>query len=129
MNGLALTILVGQLPKLFGFSVDGDGFLAELAGFVTGLADGDTVGAALAIGVFGLVLIVALQRWLPKVPGVLVAVVLSIAGRGRLRPGRPRRGRGGRAAPGVPSLHRCPTSGCPTSGCWRAARWGSPSCR
>src|SRR4249920_1582254 len=30
MNGLAVTILVGQLPKLFGFSVDADGFIAEL---------------------------------------------------------------------------------------------------
>ena len=79
MNGLALTILVGQLPKLFGFSVDGDDFLSELRGFATGLADGETVGAALAVGVFGLVLIVILGRWLPKVPGVLVAVVLSIA--------------------------------------------------
>src|SRR3954463_12473347 len=29
MNGLAVTILVGQLPKLFGFSVDGDGLIAE----------------------------------------------------------------------------------------------------
>ena len=79
MNGLALTILVGQLPKLFGFSVDGDDFLSELRGFATGLADGETVGAALAVGVFGLALIVTLGRWLPKVPGVLVAVVLSIA--------------------------------------------------
>src|SRR5689334_4774444 len=34
MNGLALTILVGQLPKLFGFSVDGDTFIDELTGFV-----------------------------------------------------------------------------------------------
>ena len=33
MNGLALTILVGQLPKLFGFSVDADSFLGELQGF------------------------------------------------------------------------------------------------
>jgi len=78
MNGLALTILVGQLPKLFGFSVDGNGFRHELSGFVRGVADGKTVGAALAVGAFGLVLIVVLQRWLPKVPGVLVAVVLSI---------------------------------------------------
>lgn len=30
MNGLALTIIVGQLPKLFGFSVDADGFIGEL---------------------------------------------------------------------------------------------------
>ncbi len=78
MNGLALTILVGQLPKLFGFSVDGDGFIAELKGFVSGVANGDTVPAALAVGSFGLVLILVLQRWLPRVPGVLVAVVLSI---------------------------------------------------
>jgi high affinity sulfate transporter 1 len=78
MNGLALTILVGQLPKLFGFSVEGDSFLAELGGFVQGLADGDTVGAALAIGIAGVVLIVAVQRWVPKLPGVLLAVVLSI---------------------------------------------------
>ena len=38
MNGLALTILVGQLPKLFGFSVDADGLVGELAGFVKGVA-------------------------------------------------------------------------------------------
>ena len=34
MNGLALTILVGQLPKLFGFSVDADGLIDEARGFV-----------------------------------------------------------------------------------------------
>ena len=78
MNGLALTILVGQLPKLFGFSVDANGFVEELKGFVRGVADGKTVGAALAVGVFGLVAILLLQRILPKVPGVLAAVVLSI---------------------------------------------------
>ena len=34
MNGLALTIVVGQLPKLIGFSVDADGFIGELQGFL-----------------------------------------------------------------------------------------------
>src|SRR6201981_983841 len=42
MNGLALTILVGQLPKLFGFSVDADGFLRELRGFGDGVVAGWT---------------------------------------------------------------------------------------
>ena len=79
MNGLAVTILVGQLPKLFGFSVDGDTFLEELRGFVRGVANGETVGAALAVGALGLVVILCLHRWLPKVPAVLVAVVVSIA--------------------------------------------------
>src|SRR4051812_22438446 len=43
MNGLALTIVVGQLPKLFGFRVNADGLIGELIGFVEGLTDGDTV--------------------------------------------------------------------------------------
>jgi high affinity sulfate transporter 1 len=79
MNGLALTILVGQLPKLLGFSAEGDGFRAELAGFVRGVADGEAVAASLAIVVAGLVVIVGLQRWRPTLPGVLIAVVASIA--------------------------------------------------
>jgi high affinity sulfate transporter 1 len=78
MNGLALTIIVGQLPKLFGFSVDADGFIPELRGFVDGLISGETVGAALAVGIGVLVIILVLQRAIPKVPAVLVAVVLSI---------------------------------------------------
>jgi MFS superfamily sulfate permease-like transporter len=30
MNGIALTVLISQLPKLFGFSIEGDGPLREL---------------------------------------------------------------------------------------------------
>lgn len=78
MNGLALTIVIGQLPKLFGFSVDGDGLIEESAAFFAGLADGLTVPAALLVGVGSLVLILAFQRLLPRIPGVLVAVVLAI---------------------------------------------------
>jgi high affinity sulfate transporter 1 len=78
MNGLALTILVGQLPKLFGFSVDASGFLGEAVGFVRGVLDGATVPAALMVGGIGLLLILALQRTLPKLPAILVVVVLSI---------------------------------------------------
>jgi high affinity sulfate transporter 1 len=84
MNGLAVTILVSQLPKLFGFSIEGDSFRDDVTGFVEGLVDGETVAAALAIGLFGLLLIVGLQRWLPKVPGVLIAVVLSTLAAGVL---------------------------------------------
>ena len=78
MNGLALTIIVGQLPKLFGFSIDADGFIEELTGFVQGLLDGETVMAALAVGGLSLTLILVLQRWFQKIPAVLIAVLLSI---------------------------------------------------
>ncbi|MGO9298433.1 MAG: SulP family inorganic anion transporter [Streptosporangiaceae bacterium] len=79
MNGLALTILVGQLPKLFGFKVEADGFIGEITGFVKGLANGEAVAAAAAVGIAGIVVILVLQRWLPKVPAVLIMVVLAIA--------------------------------------------------
>ena len=49
-NGLALTILVGRLPKLFGFSVEVHGCFGRVMAFVHGVATGETVPAALAIG-------------------------------------------------------------------------------
>jgi high affinity sulfate transporter 1 len=79
MNGLALTILVGQLPKLFGFKVSADDLLGDITGFVKGLADGKAVAAAAAVGIAGIVVILVLQRWLPKFPAVLIMVVLAIA--------------------------------------------------
>ena len=79
MNGLALTILVGQLPKLLGFKIDAEGLIHEAAAVVSGLADGKAVAAAAAVGIAGIVLILILQRWLPKVPAVLIMVLLAIA--------------------------------------------------
>ena len=79
MNGLALTILVGQLPKLFGFKVSADNLIGEVAGFVRGLARGEAVAAAAIVGIAGIALILVLQRWLPKLPAVLIMVVLAIA--------------------------------------------------
>src|SRR4249920_2157816 len=38
MNGLAITILIGQLPKLFGLSTDASGFIAEARAFIHGVA-------------------------------------------------------------------------------------------
>jgi high affinity sulfate transporter 1 len=79
MNGLALTIVVGQLPKLLGFSVDADGLIAETRAFFTGLVHGEANAIAAVIGISCLATILLLKRFLPKVPGVLVAVVLSAA--------------------------------------------------
>ncbi len=79
MNGLALTILVGQLPKLLGFKVEADGLIHEISGVIHGMANGKVVPAAAAVGIAGIVVIWSLQRLLPKVPAVLVMVVLSVA--------------------------------------------------
>jgi high affinity sulfate transporter 1 len=75
MNGIALTVLLSQLPKLFGFSTDAEGVIPEARALVGGVADGETNGAALLIGVACLLVILACKRWRPKIPGVLVAVV------------------------------------------------------
>ena len=77
MNGLALTIVVGQLPKLFGFSVDADGLIAETRAFVTGMADQFFNGTAASIGLVSLVGILLMQRLIPKIPAVLLVVVLA----------------------------------------------------
>jgi high affinity sulfate transporter 1 len=73
MNGLAITIVVSQLPKLFGFSTEGDDFLEDLRAFFQGLDQTDA--ATLAMGVAVLVVLLGLPRLTTKVPAVLVAVV------------------------------------------------------
>jgi high affinity sulfate transporter 1 len=75
MNGIALVVIVSQLPKLFGFSVDADGLIATARAFVDGVHNGETNRTALVIGVAGLATILALRRWYRRVPGVLVCVV------------------------------------------------------
>lgn len=75
--GLALTIMIGQLPKLFGVP-KGDGNSFEQLVFVLGHL-GDTVVPTLLVGAASLLLVVLLRRWLPLVPGSLVVVLLGTA--------------------------------------------------
>ena len=75
--GLALTIIVGQLPKLFGVEKGAGDFFEQLWDLLGRL--GDTNGWTLAVGVASLVVVVALKRWVPLLPGSLVAVLLGIA--------------------------------------------------
>jgi len=74
--GLALVIAVGQLPKLFGVEGGGVGFFGKLEALVREL--GSTNLTTLALGVASLAVIFALRHVAPKVPAMLVAVVLGI---------------------------------------------------
>jgi high affinity sulfate transporter 1 len=78
MNGIALTVLLSQIPKLFGFSVDATGPLRQAAAIVAQVLAGRTNAVALAIGAGTLALILLLKRY-PRVPGVLIAVVAATA--------------------------------------------------
>ncbi len=73
MNGLAITIVVGQLPKLCGFSTDADGFLDEVDAFVRGFDGRDAT--ALTVGVATLATLLILPRLTRRIPAVLIAVV------------------------------------------------------
>ncbi len=74
MNGIALTVLVSQLPKLFGFSVAGDDPLLKVWAFAQGVLDGRTNWTALAVGA-GTLAVILLLKGSTRVPGILVAVV------------------------------------------------------
>ncbi len=75
LNGLAIVMIVSQLPKLAGFSVSGETTLAELVDFIQGLGDGLADGTALLVGLGCLVVIVFMALRFPRMPGVLVAMV------------------------------------------------------
>jgi high affinity sulfate transporter 1 len=76
MNGIALTVLLSQVPKLFGFSVSAKGPLRQAWGIIRKIVDGNTNVTALALGAGTLVVILLLKRR-PRVPGVLIAVVAA----------------------------------------------------
>ena len=78
MNGIALTVLLSQIPKLCGFSIKAQGPLRQVWGIAHQALAGRVNLAALSIGAGTLVLILLLKRWL-RLPGILLAVVVATA--------------------------------------------------
>lgn len=79
LNGIALAVMVSQLPRLLGISVTGDSLTARATETADAILRGTANPVALLFGVATLAIIVA-GRYLPwKVPGVLLAVAASIA--------------------------------------------------
>ncbi len=129
MNGLALTILVSQLPKLFGFSVDADGFIEELVGFVRGRGrrrdrDGGAGDRGVGAGADGGPPTDAAEgsrraAWSSSCRS-RIAAFFDLKSRGVSLVG---------ALPqGFPPF-TIPTVSFGDLGRWRSARWGSPWCR
>jgi len=75
--GIAIVIVVDQLPKLLGVHFTKGPFLQNVLGIVTHLPETSAVTFALAVAL--LVIIVALEHFLPKSPAPLVAVAIGIA--------------------------------------------------
>lgn len=76
LAGLALVILVGQLPKLFGFSVDGGNLIEDAQAFLAAIEQ--TNPWSLAVGLLALGIVFGIRRWAPDRPGLLVAMIVTI---------------------------------------------------
>jgi high affinity sulfate transporter 1 len=74
MNGIALTVLISQLPKLLGFSIESSGPLRDLWAIFNAILDGKTNWIAFAVGLGTLTVILLLLNN-KRVPGILIAVV------------------------------------------------------
>lgn len=77
LNGIGLSLLAGQLSKVVGFKIEGDGFILSLINFFQRL--GEIHWLTLAIGLAGLGLLIWLPRRYPRLPAALVTVVVFTA--------------------------------------------------
>ena len=78
LNGIVIVVILGQLPKLFGFSVADGSAVDDVRGFVVGMSDGDSSALATALGVGALAGIIGVGiRW-RRAAAVVAAVVASI---------------------------------------------------
>jgi high affinity sulfate transporter 1 len=74
MNGIAFTVLINQLPKLFGFSIESIGPLRDIKQVAEAVAGGESNWTAFAVGAGTLAAILLLKRF-KKLPAILIAVV------------------------------------------------------
>jgi len=76
MNGIALTVLISQLPKLFGFSIDDAGPLRDLVRITEGILGGKVNWTSFAVGAGTLAAILLLKPY-KRIPGLLLAVIAA----------------------------------------------------
>ena len=74
MNGIALSVLISQLPKLFGFSIESSGPLRNLWAIATAVLDGMANWATFTVGAATLAVILLLKGY-KRIPGILIAVI------------------------------------------------------
>lgn len=77
LNGVALSIVLGQLAKIFGFATSATGIVPRLVEFAGKL--GLTHWPTLAMGLGTFVVLVIFPRFFPQVPAALVAMILAAA--------------------------------------------------
>jgi len=74
--GVAMTIALGQLGKIFGVEVEAEGFFAEALDLIRHIPDLHL--ETFIVGIVSLAALFLLERWIPKIPAALIVVVGSI---------------------------------------------------
>ncbi|ATR84550.1 sodium-independent anion transporter [Pseudomonas sp. HLS-6] len=83
LNGIGLSLLAGQLGKVLGFQIEGDGFILSLINMLQRL--NEIHWPTLAIGVAGLIALIWLPRHFQRLPAALVTVAIATLAVGVLR--------------------------------------------
>ena len=83
MNGIALTVIVSQIPNLFQVSIDSTGPIHDLLGIAKAVLNGEANWTAFGIGAGTLAVILVSKRW-PRFPGILLAVIVATVAVGLL---------------------------------------------
>ena len=76
IHGVAVVLIIGQLGKVVGVSVEARNPLAQLAEVAREL--GDAHGGTIAVGAVALVSLLAMRRFVPLLPAALIVVSVSI---------------------------------------------------
>lgn len=76
LNGIAVTVFVSQLPKLFGFPIEADNLLPRVEEIAQAITTGMMNKATTALGLGSLAVILLLKRW-KRIPGILLAVMAA----------------------------------------------------
>lgn len=77
LNGASLVLIATQLGKLFGIKTQGEEFFPLVFGIVERLSE--THGPTFGLGVFLILLLIVLARWLPRVPAALIVSAVAVA--------------------------------------------------
>lgn len=75
LNGIGLSLLAGQLGKVLGYKIEGEGFILSLLNMLQRL--GETHLPTLAIGAGALALLIWLPRRFARLPAALVTVAIA----------------------------------------------------
>jgi high affinity sulfate transporter 1 len=75
LNGIAISILLGQIGKLFGFPITSGGIIPRLMEFISKLPQTHTPSLAVGMATFGVLILT--KRLLPRLPSALVAIVFA----------------------------------------------------